>query len=1223
MIARSVRPVLVAALILGSAATDLSAQTDVRIEAYLGLARVHHERGDLAAAAADFEHAKELRALTLGEQTEYFWVLTGVDARRTLAIGRELLRTTPTNDDIRDATITAAISLADETAVVSLAKEGVATASDAVRWYRREAESCLRSGNLSDAADAYLQAANSPGGQASDRLAAATALTSSERFAAALAAWKAVPGPLLEDRPELDRLRLLSFVRSAPPAEAAGELGRWLRTHPDREVQAWLVEVWVTARNYPAAYAAVRPLTSGPDGDKWLRRSGELARSAGMLNEAAAAYDTLVRLPRATVADRVVLADIRLEQGDVAAALPVIDSLAASLQRCDEAMLSLIDRIPGQPGTDRVRMAADRNGCIDGRWGARIVERSVAEGRLELALTVLTQLSSPSPESTRLRGQLQLWTGSPHQAIATLQPHVADHPEDVEARLALVDALRAAQQPAEATAVAAPLFDHIALSVGAKATLASVAMESAQPELAVKVLRTVPAGQLTAPAAMVLIDATIATRGHEVARSTAEQFTQASPEWRDVVARRLTIALVTGHDDQAAVLRQQLCDADSTLCASAEAEAVRVFAAQWQKEQNAETLARMTRVAERLRLDATARAAVAGALLQAGQPDRALAVLTVDGEPLSSDGRTVLARVLTQLAAARQRTGDRQEALALARHALDNDSTYAQAWFVAFDAAIATGQREVADVLQAFTRIAIDDPTLLVAVGDHVSGVVQGAREVAVRQLIAMLQDAPASPTTAPNLTEARLYAALEDWPAALHALDAELARVPQSRDALRLRADVLGWSGQHVAGIEAYDAYLARAPSDVDAQRQQARVAGWGGRFTEANRRYAVLIKRYPDNQIVKAEATAKRAFYAGLWRDAVRSYDAWIHLEPDNSEARFERAVALRSAGEVRQADAALADLAADTGHRLATLALTQSQAVRHPAVTVTSDLDSSSGYGGTRLLTMQQQRAMLALPVGTGAVARVSLTAGQVRAEANDRSEPGFRGSVNAHVDLSPRVTVDGTAGLWNFSSVTTPDTRVGATWRSADRVAITGGVLQQPIHENLSTVDSGLTGHGPFAGFRLVTARASIDTTASWQRLSDGNGRSEVTISAGRVVSERLQSVRLIAWGQNLRYASSRSYYFSPGTFLRVDGGAEFTRLLQRPRFAGDRQSSFAVSFVEGTDNHGVLYHHPAARVHWQLSRRLALDSQGNWIRSSSYHESSFVIGLDVANLTRSN
>jgi hypothetical protein len=268
------------------------------------------------------------------------------------------------------------------------------------------------------------------------------------------------------------------------------------------------------------------------------------------------------------------------------------------------------------------------------------------------------------------------------------------------------------------------------------------------------------------------------------------------------------------------------------------------------------------------------------------------------------------------------------------------------------------------------------------------------------------------------------------------------------------------------------------------------------------------------------------------------------------------------------------------------------------------------------------MQQQRATLALPVGTGATARVALTAGQVRAEASDRSEPGFHGGMSARVDLSSRVTLDGTAGIWNFASVTTPDSRVAATWRRDDRLAISGGVLQQPIHENMSTVDSALSGHGPFAGFRLATAQGSLDATASWQRLSDGNGRSEVTISAGRIVSERLQSVRVIAWGQNLRYASPRSYYFTPGTFLRVDGGAEFSRLLQRPRFAGDRQSSFAVSFVEGTDNHGVLYHHPAARLHWQLSRRVALDSQGNWIRSSSYHESSFVIGLDVANLARS-
>ena len=117
----------------------------------------------------------------------------------------------------------------------------------------------------------------------------------------------------------------------------------------------------------------------------------------------------------------------------------------------------------------------------------------------------------------------------------------------------------------------------------------------------------------------------------------------------------------------------------------------------------------------------------------------------------------------------------------------------------------------------------------------------------------------------------------------------------------------------------------------------------------------------------------------------------------------------------------------------------------------------------------------------------------------------------------------------------------------------------------------------------------------------------------------MVTERVQGLRVIAWSQSLGYGAARTGYFSPDTFLRIDGGAEFTSLLRRPRFAGDRFSSVTVAFVEGTDNRRVLYHHPTVTTHLQLSRRVALNGRAEVIRSSTYRESSLFVGLDLANL----
>jgi hypothetical protein len=264
------------------------------------------------------------------------------------------------------------------------------------------------------------------------------------------------------------------------------------------------------------------------------------------------------------------------------------------------------------------------------------------------------------------------------------------------------------------------------------------------------------------------------------------------------------------------------------------------------------------------------------------------------------------------------------------------------------------------------------------------------------------------------------------------------------------------------------------------------------------------------------------------------------------------------------------------------------------------------------------MQQQRGLLTIPFNHG-TGRVSVSAGHVRADSDVRTQQGYRAEASTHIALSSRAALDGGAGVWTFSSRTTAEGTAAMTFSGNDRVTFTGGFAQQAIQENLSTVDTALTARGPFAGVRLGTPKASFEMRGTWQRLSDDNTRREVTLSASRMVSERVQGFRVIAWGQSLGYGAARPAYFSPDAFLRLDGGAEFTTLLRRPRFAGDRFSSFTLAFVEGTDNHHVLYHHPTVSTHLQLSRRVALNGRAEVIRSSTYRESSLFVGLDFANL----
>ena len=98
------RRILQTVVLLGAISAPLMAQDALRTPALVGMARVKRDAGDLAASATYWEEARAAHALTASELTEYFWVLTSIDAKTALQVAREVLRTTPTVDETgRDA----------------------------------------------------------------------------------------------------------------------------------------------------------------------------------------------------------------------------------------------------------------------------------------------------------------------------------------------------------------------------------------------------------------------------------------------------------------------------------------------------------------------------------------------------------------------------------------------------------------------------------------------------------------------------------------------------------------------------------------------------------------------------------------------------------------------------------------------------------------------------------------------------------------------------------------------------------------------------------------------------------------------------------------------------------------------------------------------------------------------------------------------------------------
>ena len=363
-----------------------------------------------------------------------------------------------------------------------------------------------------------------------------------------------------------------------------------------------------------------------------------------------------------------------------------------------------------------------------------------------------------------------------------------------------------------------------------------------------------------------------------------------------------------------------------------------------------------------------------------------------------------------------------------------------------------------------------------------------------------------------------------------------------------------------------------------------------------------------------VAAEANAKEAFFDQRWRSAVEYYDSWIAVEPSNSEARFERAAALRSAGQTTASDLALQDLVSDTGHRLAAAALARNFDVHRPVFAYSTSATSARGFEGQRLLNLRREGGSVDLSIGGHPRLKVGASVDQVRASSDVRTINGYRGGVQAAYLFGPHLTVDARAGVWVFNSNATFEAQALGVWNATDRLNLQGGVNLEPVQENLTTVERGLTAAGPFAQVRAASPNTTIELRGAWQSLSDGNDRTRFTASASRIISERLRGLRLVGWAETLQYGNVSSLYFSPSRFVRVDGGLEYTHLVEKPRFGGDRQKSLQVSFMEGTDNHGVLYHHPSVAAGIELSRRFTINGTASMLRSATYQDS--VVAVDI-------
>jgi tetratricopeptide (TPR) repeat protein len=593
------RTILVAAVAVLLSPAFASAQTE-RADALLGLARVKRDGGDWTASREYFEQAARLRPLSVGEQTEYFWIVADLDPRAALPLASALLSARPGADDIRERAIGAAVTAGDEQAVVLMAQAGLTNGRSKALWHRRTAESFARQGDHAAAARAWQQAVASSDGTLEDRAGLALALELSGEAARAMNAWDEVPVDARRTNRAWQESRLRAVVRAAPSAMAIDALSNWLREHPDdlasRET---LADRLTRAGRADEALAVIEPLTEGPDGSRWIRRQIDLARSADRRDLAIGRLTHLHARRVATLVERRLLAELVIADRDWTRAEALLTPLAAESRTCDAALAGLIDRVPDPAGTDMLTAYVTRVDCSGATdWIERAIARQVAAAGHAQALSLMERLPverRAAPALRRLEGQLWLWTGRPADAIPLLRPLA--EAGDIEATDALVDAFRLQGQASRAWAAASSLVTSASTPASRLASLVGLALEADRPAAALAILdrpqlasigehartllraralqglgqpaaastlfQNVPAAALDATAALDYVDAVLMLQGPAAALGLARRL-PVSVVSDDLLVRRLALErVVTGSISPE--LRQMLAGRPSSL----------------------------------------------------------------------------------------------------------------------------------------------------------------------------------------------------------------------------------------------------------------------------------------------------------------------------------------------------------------------------------------------------------------------------------------------------------------------------------------------------------------------------------------------------------------------------------------------------------------------------------------------------------------------------------
>jgi tetratricopeptide (TPR) repeat protein len=401
--------------------------------------------------------------------------------------------------------------------------------------------------------------------------------------------------------------------------------------------------------------------------------------------------------------------------------------------------------------------------------------------------------------------------------------------------------------------------------------------------------------------------------------------------------------------------------------------------------------------------------------------------------------------------------------------------------------------------------------------------------------------------------SDASLYARLSQAYAsggfgrpALHAIDGALALKPGHPEYLRARATLTTWVGDYRGAQDSYRQLEVLYPGDLEIALAFARVSAWAGDTDQAVKQYKRFLRTHGAGRPAVWLELAKAESWRGNYAGAIDALEAYRARAGETAGYQAEMAAVFANGGQPARAEDLLTRLLAESpdDYQLNlshTIALARQHRAREAfesldkvrklspdgretrtAERVLRTLLSSSAespftvYADSDDLSVQRiaPRAVVALSTST------QFSAGYERSRLDARPGSGLDrldGSSITQYEHAwagaaqrlGRVTVNGQAGHATGAEHASTTYGIGLDARLADNVRLTFSRASAPFVVSPRTVDLGLTATSQRAQIEWTSLRYQLLVDGSFQDLSDGNRRSELTVSPRWTVARRAQ------------------------------------------------------------------------------------------------------------------